>query len=171
MTLDLLNQWGLTSFDYSYVFLGLGGISLLLLITVFIQMIQLKRLKKRYKKFMSGKDAKNLEGQIEKLFEDNKYIGELSEDNKKDIRKINKELEYTFNKIGIQRYDAFNKMGGMLSFSVALLSKKNDGFILNSVHSSEGCYTYTKEIKNGLCEIELSEEEKAALSKAMKEEH
>ena len=62
-------------------------------------------------------------------------------------------------------------MGGMLSFSVALLSKKNDGFILNSVHSSEGCYTYTKEIKNGLCEIELSEEEKAALSKAMKEEH
>ena len=171
MTLDLLNQWGLTSFDYSYVFLGLGAISLLLLITVFIQMIQLRRLKKRYKKFMSGKDAKNLEGQIEKLFEDNKYIRELSEDNKKDIRKINKELEYTFNKIGIQRYDAFNQMGGMLSFSVALLSKKNDGFILNSVHSSEGCYTYTKEIKNGLCEIELSEEEKAALSKAMKEEH
>ena len=101
MTLDLLNQWGLTSFDYSYVFLGLGGISLLLLIIVFIQMIQLKRLKKRYKKFMSGKDAKNLEGQIEKLFEDNKYIRELSEDNKKDIRKINKELEYTFNKIGM----------------------------------------------------------------------
>lgn len=118
---------------------------------------------------MTGKDAKSLEGQIEKLFEDSKYIRELSEDNKKDIRKINKEIEYTFKKIGIERYDAFKQMGGMLSFSIALLNNRNDGFILNSVHSTEGCYTYTKEIKNGLCESELSEEERAALLKAVGE--
>jgi len=169
MTLDLLNQIGLTDFDYSYVFIGLAAISILLFIFVFIQMIQIARLKKKYKKFMSGKDAKNLEGQIEKLFEDNKYIRTLSEDNKKDIRKINKDMEYTFSKVGIVRYDAFKQMGGMLSFSIALLNKRNDGFILNSVHSTEGCYSYTKEIKNGMCELELSSEEKGALLQAMKE--
>lgn len=169
MTLDLLNQWGLGGFDYSYLFLGFGGISFLLLILIFVQMVQIRKLKKKYKKFMSGKDAKSLERQIEKLFEDSKYIRELSEDNKKDIRKIHKEVECTFKKIGIERYDAFKQMGGMLSFSIALLNNRNDGFILNSVHSTEGCYTYTKEIKNGLCESELSEEERAALLKAIGE--
>ena len=38
---------------------------------------------------------------------------------------------------------------------------------LNSVHSSDGCYTYTKEIKNGECEIALGEEERKALNMAI----
>ena len=67
------------------------------------------------------------------------------------------------------KYDAFKQMGGRLSFSLALLDENNNGFILNSVHSSDGCYSYTKEIKNGGCEISLGEEEEQALKIAMKE--
>ena len=168
MTFDLLNQLGLSGFDYSYIFIGLAAISLVLFIMVIIQMIQIGSLKKNYKKFMGGKDVKSLEKQLEKIVEDNKYIINLADTNKKDIRTINKEMEFSFNKVGIIKYDAFKQMGGLLSFSIALLNKKNDGFILNSVHSSEGCYTYIKEIKAGLCEIDLSNEEKEALSQAMK---
>lgn len=54
-----------------------------------------------------------------------------------------------------------------LAFSLALLDENDNGFILNSVHSTEGCYTYTKEIKAGLCEISLGDEEKKALDIAM----
>ena len=168
MTFELMNQLGLSGFDYSYIFIGLTGISALLLILVIIQMFQLRSLKQKYKKFMGGKDVKSLEKQIERIFEDNKYIKDISGENKKDIRTINKELEICFNKVGIVKYDAFNQMGGMLSFSIAMLNEKNDGFILNSVHSTEGCYTYIKEIKSGLSEIDLSNEEKQALSQAMK---
>ena len=168
MTFELMNKIGLSGFDYSYIFIGLAGFSLLLLILVVIQMFQIGSLKKKYKKFMGGKDVKSLEKQIERIFEDNRYIKELSGENKKDIRTINKELEICFNKVGIVKYDAFQQMGGMLSFSIALLNEKNDGFILNSVHSTEGCYTYIKEIKSGICEIDLSNEEKNALSQAMK---
>jgi hypothetical protein len=170
MTFNLLNQLGLANLDFSYLFIGLAAVCVILLILIIVQMVQLHGLKKRYKKFMGGKDAKNLEAQIQKLFEDNEYIKNLSEENKKDIRTINKEMEYAFKKVGIVRYDAFQQMGGMLSFSIALLNERNDGFILNSVHSTEGCYTYTKEIKNGKCDIDLSNEEKFALSEAMKEE-
>ena len=168
MTFELMNQLGLSGFDYSYIFIGLAGISVLLLILVVIQMFQLRSLKQKYKKFMGGKDVKSLEKQIERIFEDNKYIKDISGENKKEIRTINKELEICFNKVGIVKYDAFNQMGGMLSFSIAMLNEKNDGFILNSVHSTEGCYTYIKEIKSGLSEIDLSNEEKSALSQAMK---
>jgi hypothetical protein len=66
------------------------------------------------------------------------------------------------------KYDAFNQMGGQLSFSLALLDENNNGFILNSVHSAEGCYSYTKEIVNGESSISLGEEEKQALNNAMK---
>lgn len=168
MTFDLLNQLGLSGFDFSYLFIGLAVICLVLLILVIIQMIQMKNLKKNYKKFMGGKDVKSLEKQLEKIVEDNRYLLTLSDDNKQDIRNIKKEMEFSFNKVGIVKYDAFKQMGGMLSFSIALLNEKNDGFILNSVHSSEGCYTYVKEIKMGMCDLELSNEEKSALSQAMK---
>lgn len=168
MIFELMNQIGLSGFDYSYIFIGLAGFSLILLILVIIQMFELNKLKKKYKKFMGGKDVKSLEKQIEKIFEDNRYIQELSDSNNKEIRTINKEKEFCFNKVGIIKYDAFQQMGGMLSFSIALLNEKDNGFILNSVHSTEGCYTYVKEIKAGICDIDLSKEEKDALFQAMK---
>ena len=168
MTFDLLNQLGLSGLDYSYLFIGLAGISFVLLILVIVQMIQIGSLKKKYKKFMGGKDVKSLEDKLKTIVEDNKYIIELSTENKKNIKEINKEMEFSFNKVGIVKYDAFNQMGGKLSFSLALLNEKDNGFIMNSVHSSEGCYTYIKEIKAGICNIDLGNEEKQALSEAMR---
>ena len=69
--------------------------------------------------------------------------------------------------MGIVKYDAFNQMGGQLSFSLCLLDEKNNGFLMNSVHSAEGCYSYTKEIIGGKSKLELGEEEKQALEEAL----
>ncbi len=169
MEFNLLNEVFPKGFDYSYILIIISTIVLLLVVITILQMIQMNKLKKKYKKFMSGKDAGNLEKQFIKLFEDNKYLIDLSETNKKDIRQIKHEMETSFNKMGIVRYDAFQHMGGMMSFCIAFLNRKNNGCILNSVHSTEGCYTYIKEINEGTCKIELSNEEKEALATAMKE--
>ena len=53
-------------------------------------------------------------------------------------------------------------MGGKLSFAYALLNDENSGYIINSIHSREGCYTYIKEIIKGESFIALSEEENEA---------
>ena len=76
-------------------------------------------------------------------------------------------MKFTFQKVGLVKYDAFNEMGGKLSFSLALLNQTNDGFVLNAVHSREGCYTYIKEIVDGNSIIVLAEEEQEALKMAM----
>ncbi len=47
------------------------------------------------------------------------------------------------------------------------MNENNSGFIINSVHSTEGCYTYTKEIRNGTSVIDLGEEEQEVLAIAM----
>jgi len=167
MNFDLLSDIGLGNMDLTYLFIGTFAAILLLFIAVVVLSIKLGRISKKYKKFMGGKNAKSLEKDIMGLYEDNKLIKASMEKNKKDIENLYRKFGSAFQKIGIVKYDAFNQMGGQLSFSLALLNENDNGFILNSVHSTEGCYTYTKEIRNGLSEISLGEEEKKALDIAM----
>lgn len=167
MNSKLLNSIGLGSIDISYIFIVMAALIIILMVLVIIQIVNTSKLKKKYTKFMQGKDAKSLEKDIIGLYEDNKFIKASAEKNKKDIRTLYKKVEGAFQKIGIIKYDAFRQMGGKLSFSLAILDENDNGFILNSVHSTEGCYSYTKEVKNGQCEISLGEEEKQALDMAM----
>ena len=160
---------GLGNLDIAYLFLILLVFIIVLFVIIILQMKKLNRLQKRISKFMTGKDAKSLEKDIVGLYEDNKFLKINVDKNKKDIRTLYKNMEHAFQKIGLVKYDAFQQMGGKLSFSLALLDENNNGFILNSVHSTEGCYTYTKEIKNGECGISLGEEEQKALDMAIGE--
>lgn len=167
MNYNLLNDMGFGNIDLTYLFIGAFAAIILLLLIVIVLCVNLGRLSKKYKKFMGGKNAKSLEKDIMGLYEDNRLIKASMEKNRKDIENLYRKLEGTFQKIGIVKYDAFDQMGGQLSFSLALLDENDNGFILNSVHSTEGCYSYTKEIKNGLCDISLGDEEKKALDIAM----
>ena len=167
MNYNLLSEMGLGNFDLTYLFIGMFALIIILLILFIVQAVKLSKLSKRYKKFMGGKNAKSLEKDIMGLYEDNKFLKTTMEKNKKDIQTLYRKFEGTFQKVGIVKYDAFNQMGGQLSFSLALLDENDNGFILNSVHSTEGCYSYTKEIKGGLCDISLGDEEKKALDIAM----
>ena len=91
----------------------------------------------------------------------------MSLKNRQDIKKINEEMLSNFQKVGIFRYNAFDEMGGKLSFALTLLDGENNGFIINSMHSREGCYNYIKEIVKGASYIELSEEEAESLERAI----
>lgn len=167
MNNSFLNSLGLGGLDIGIVILVLCVIIVILAALNIVNICSISKLKKKYKKFMTGQSARSLENEIIALFEDNKFIKTSVEKNKKDIGTLYKNMESTFQKIGIIKYDAFNQMGGKLSFCLALLDENNNGFLLNSVHSSEGCYSYTKEIRNGESSISLGEEEKQAVLKAM----
>lgn len=163
--MELFNQVGI---DAGYVILGVAGISLILLILVIINSVKFSKMKKRYESFMLDSDGKSLEANFTSKFQ---FIEELREKSKLVDEKINtmeQSLHHTYQKIGIVKYDAFKEMGGELSFALALLTDLNDGFIINSMHSSrEGCFTYIKEVKAGECNIILAEEEKQALEMAI----
>ena len=167
MTSNFLNQIGLGNIDIAYILIGFAAAILLLLILIIVSMVRISKLNKRLARFMKGKDAQSLEKEIVGLYEDNKSLKNMVDNNKRDIRQLYKQLAKAFQKVGIVKYDAYQQMGGLLSFSLALLDEDNNGLIINSVHSTGGCYTYTKEIHRGECDIELSNEEKVALEQAM----
>lgn len=155
--------------DMGYTVIGLAGFSLILFILLLILTIRISKLSKKYKKFMGGKDAKALEEQFMYRFNELDQLKNISGEHNESIEKIQDNLLRTYQKVGIVKYDAFKEMGGKLSFALALLNGENDGYILNSMHSSrEGCYTYVKEIIKGESFVMLSEEEKLALSEAKK---
>lgn len=167
-----LSQIGLETFDMGYLVAAMAAVILILLIVLIVLCVQIgkvNKLKKRLNKFMTGKEGKSLEKEIEILFKDNQTLKASAEESKKDIRTLFKNMESAYQKMGLVKYDAFKQMGGQLSFSLALLDENNNGFIINSVHSSEGCYSYTKEIKMGESDISLGAEEAEALEIAMGE--
>ena len=168
---NFLNRLGLESFDLGYMAVGilvLAVLILILIIILIIQIVKVNKLKKRLDKFLAGKEGASLEQDIIALFEDNKFLKNSTDKNKKDISILFKRMESTYQKMGLVKYDAFNEMGGKLSFSLALLNEKDDGFIINAMHSREGCYTYIKEIIGGKSIIVLASEEKEALDMALK---
>ena len=144
---------------------------LILIVILFVLYVNVtmkyNRLKSSYTTFMRGKDGKTLEESMMSGFSDVEAILKYTKQNRTDIQKLNKKMEKSYQKVGIVKYDAFNEMGGKLSFSLALLNRKNNGFIINAMHSREGCYTYIKEIIDGNSVIMLAEEEKEALEMAL----
>ena len=154
--------------DFLLTFAIMAAVMLLLFILLIVNIVKSGRLRKKYDAFMMGKNAESLEDTLIKRIQQVDELLEFESENRENIQKISNSLNYTFQKVGMVKYDAFHEMGGKLSFSLALLDQKNDGFIINAMHSREGCYTYIKEIIQGNSVIVLSDEEKEALDMAMK---
>ena len=122
---------------------------IILLICTFNLSLGLSRLNKKYKIFMKGKDGQSLEKLFKRKFDMIEKLVSNSEINREDIQKLEKLYNSSLHKYGIVKYDAFEDMGGKLSFVLALLDKENTGFLLNAIHSRENCFLYIKEIVNG----------------------
>lgn len=150
-----------------YLLIGLCALVLILIVLVVILHIKYKRIDRAYNAFMKGRQGTNLEGIIMDIEEDVRKLEGEDEQNKEAIRLLNKMLRASIQKFGIVHYNAFKGMGGSLSFAVALLDYTNSGFILNSVHSREGCYVYMKAVDCGKTDILLGEEEQQALEMAL----
>lgn len=166
----MLDFFGLFSVDTLYVILGMAVVMAVMLVFLIINSVKIKKMKLTYTSFMSGKDGKSLEEVILKRFKEVDELKKEDEAKKVQLDDINESLRFAFSKMGMVKYDAFNEMGGKLSFALALLDNRNNGFLINAMHSREGCYTYVKEIINGESYINLGEEEKKALNKAINSE-
>lgn len=166
----MLDFFGLFSVDTLYVILGMAVVMAVMLVFLIINSVKIKKMKLTYTSFMSGKDGKSLEEVILKRFKEVDDLKKEDAAKKVQLDDINESLRYAFSKMGMVKYDAFNEMGGKLSFALALLDNRNNGFLINAMHSREGCYTYVKEIINGESYINLGEEEKKALNKAINSE-
>lgn len=164
MESNILKAIGLGNIDIGIILIVLLIIAMIIII---VNSVKISKLTKKYAHFMKGKEVKSLETEVFRMFDENEQMKTDIKQNIKDIRAIYKQLETTYQKMGLVKYDAFDQMGGKLSFCLTMLDEHNNGFMLNSMHNTDGTYSYIKSIKEGKCKLDLSNEEKAALNKAI----
>ncbi len=152
--------------DPAYLILGLLLLVILLFILVIVALCKLKKMSRKYKAFMKGKDVESMEDTIIACISKGEEVEQMGQALRAEMNGLSRRMSITYQKIGIVKYDAFRGMSGNLSYTLALLDQEDNGFVMNAVYSREGGYSYIKEIKKGGCEIALSEEEVAALEKA-----
>ena len=150
-----------------YIAIALSVCCIVLLILVIISLCKLKTLKRRVDSLTRGKDTESLEDIILSYLKRVESLEEGEEITRAALTAIKDNLKITYQKKGLVKYDAFREMSGALSYSLALLDKENNGVLISSMYSREGCYTYAKDIVNGESKINLSEEEVEALKQAM----
>jgi|GEM_PF-2798133 len=119
-----------------------------------------KNINKALKKAGKAADYKELAQIVaQKIDENEKEHAEID----KSIGIINWERKKNIKKTGLIRYDSTEDISGRLSFSLVLLNEENSGVILTNIHMIEGSSLYLREVEQGNCEINLSEEEKEVL--------
>ena len=161
-----------TIFDSIGIDPGIIIIALLAIVVILIGVMisngmRLTRLERKYKMFMKGSDAQSLEKTFVRKFAQIDRLYEAKEGHEHAIKTLEQHFKVIFSKYGVEKYDAFDDVGGKLSFALALLDKDNSGIILNAVHSRDNCFLYLKEIVKGESYVELAEEEAEALDKAI----
>ena len=138
-----------------------------LIVLTAIQIGKTKKLERRLSLFMQGKDMVSLEGVLQRVIEDNQKVKVQLKNNVDEIVKINENLLTAYRKTGIVKYNAFPGLAGKVSSSIALLNNENNGILITSIHGTDGCYTYVKEIMNGKSINPLTKEDEEALKKAL----
>lgn len=143
-----------------YITLGLSLI-------VFVFLIWNIRLEIRLRRLLRGKDARSLEDSFVTFQKELDSFNNFQLEMKKYLTNVERRLGTSLRGFHNITFSAFKGMeSGGKSFATALLNEKGDGVILSSLQARDRISIFSKQVKKYQTEIELSEEEREALTKA-----
>ena len=80
---------------------------------------------------------------------------------------VREQLRGSLSRVAVVRYDAFDDMGGALSFSAALLDEHRHGMVISAINGRSETRCYAKPIVSGSSEHTLTSEEDEAIAAAI----
>lgn len=94
-------------------------------------------------------------------------FGEGAGSEREELDEMRRRTESALQHVGLVRYDAFEDMGGRLSFSAALLDASGRGVVLTTINGRTESRVYAKPVEGGASRYNLSEEEQEAIRRAL----
>ena len=85
----------------------------------------------------------------------------------KNVDDLYRKLGFSYQKVGMVKYNAYTGLSGNTSFVMAMLDGNDSGFILNVINGNEGSNIYMKDVENGESTERLGMEEAEALKIAI----
>ena len=144
-----------------------AGVATLTFLLVLVLYLKLRRLRRAYKVVRGESGDRDIMGTLagwsRELVDVRRRVDAVSADQERlaDLGRL------AIQRFHLVRYDAFEDMGGRLSFSAALLDEHGDGLVITSINGRSETRTYAKPIKNLGSDHNLSEEEGEAIAGAV----
>lgn len=109
---------------------------------------------------------KKFEEVINAVYESKQKFWELE----KKLLQLDKDGLKHIQRVELLRYNPYEDTGGNISFSLALLDEKGNGYVLTSLHARSGTRIFAKSVVDGKGDkYKLSKEEEEVLEKALKQ--
>ncbi|NDO46285.1 DUF4446 family protein [Clostridium sp. MD294] len=161
--MEVINE--IIQFYLPFILAGLIVAVIILFSMCIVLFLKIGRERKRYDIFMgtNRRPDLNLEMKINAYFESVKEIEQKYGKLLDMVTDMDAIMSENIQKVGIVRYNPFDEMGGNLCFALALLDAKDNGVVLNGIHSRTGSFTYAKPIEMGVSTYVLSTEELQAV--------
>lgn len=144
-----------------------AGWALVLTVVAGRQAVALRRARAHYAGLAAGVDGENLEGLLDShLRRLQQARGEL-DGLRAELHSLRAQTGRCVQHVGLVRYDAFETVGGQVSFTLALLDEHGDGVLITSIFARESSALYGKPIRGGQAAVPLTDEEREALRQAL----
>ena len=144
-----------------------AGVLFLALLFVLILALRLKKVRREYVLLRGDGDEKDIIAAVARAMRRVEAIDKRVDGVVTSLQEHAATGRYALQRFGLVRYDAFEEMGGRLSFSAALLDDHGDGLLVTSINGRTETRTYAKAVKQLTSEHNLSEEEREAIAAAM----
>ena len=164
---DLTDIDALVSANIGLIVGGLIIVVLTLAAAVVGLIRRVRRLGRRLESLTQGSDESSLEAVLGSHLD---RVGQVVKDVEGVSARtsvVERDLQASFSRAGLVRYNQFEDTGGNQSFALALLDGRGDGFVVSSLHARAGTRLYAKAIAAGSSEAALSDEEAEALRQAL----
>lgn len=144
-----------------------GVVAILALLVAAYAWHEFAKVRRMYHVFMTGVDKGNLEqgllglaARIENLTSDSQIQG-------KELRELERRLSFAIQRVGMVKFNAFNDVGGEMSFAIALLDAAGSGIVVSSIYGRAEARVYAKSVEKRVATSALSAEESKAIDEAM----
>ncbi len=143
----------------------------ILIIVAFSKILQVNRkvnrLKKRYDNILNGRGELDIE---ELLLAHTEEIDSIREELSKisgENARLEKNVSLSIQKVGFHKYDAFPDLSNKLSYTLVLLDSFDNGVMITSIYGRENSVSFSKKIEKGISKVDISDDEKIALNRAL----
>ena len=144
----------------SIVAVAAAGVAVIALAFALRSASRVRRLRRAMRVMQAGRPG-------EATIEDAEDVVRIVADLSKRVEGLEVVAPLAVQHVGLVKFDAFEDMGGHLSFAAAMLDAGGGGFVLTSINGRQETRIYAKPIERGSSHYHLSDEEQEAIRRAI----
>lgn len=156
----------LTNEQLLLVVVAVAGVALLSVLVALASMARLRKVRREYAVLRGDGGERDLIATMDRILR--KLTGMEGRMDQFAARQeeLTMVTRFSVRRFDLLRYDAFQDMGGQMSFSAAFLDDHGDGVVLTSINGRGETRTYAKPVKGLDSDVALTDEEREVIAGA-----